>query len=363
MAIRYIIPLGLLAALLSGCAGSDPDPAQDPGAPQALAGTSDLSLLATLDANSSLAAPVPWAVGDWFGVHVFVGMEDTQGVHYNTIVVEETTDTWVLASDDAGAAKQEAAFDFPILGPFRKADLGTSGLGGRWDLLKFPLADGATWSSTVALDPEDPSGGNLKLEFEATFNDRIPTADGPKPGYDIVAVDADARQVLAFDYVPAMGWFTRFQIFDTATEDPLDYFIAARSMGTGHNWRGTYYLDTATPVLQHFNIIGVDPEDPTSPYLEARPYAAFTVSEGATYLYGFIFSFSFTGAHDVILADPANQPREFRSYNVGVAGEGADATIDEAAMPGEWQLLTVGAGVVAGGGAFLWEITETTGTL
>lgn len=358
MAVRPLLVLSCLAATLAGCAGADPAEAADatlldPASPASLAG---------LDRNSSLEAPVPWAVGDWFGVHVFVGMEDQEGTHYNTVVVEETAEAWVLATDDAGAAKEEAVFDFPIMGPFRKADLGTSGLGGRWDLLKFPLSDTATWSSTVAMDPMDPSAA-LELEFEAVFNPRIQTADGPQPGYDIVAVDQDARQVLAFDYVPSVKWFTTFVIFDTATEDPLDFFISARSMGTGDGWTGTYYLDTATPLVQHFNILGVDPTDPTNPIAQPSPHASFVVSETATHLYGFAFSFSFAGAHDIVLVDPANQPREFRSYNVVLAGEDADAFIDEPAIPGTWNLAAAGGGAVAGGGAFLWEITETTGTL
>jgi hypothetical protein len=361
MPVRPLLAFTCLTVmLLAGCAGNDPgaQPA-DAALPAAGSGSVDL---ATLDANSSLQAPAPWALGDWFGVHVFVGMEDTEGTHYNTVVVEETPTAWVLATDDAGAAKEEAVFDFPIMGPFEKDDLGTSGLGGRWDLLQFPLSDKATWSSRVAMDPLDPTMA-LDLEFEATFNPRIQTADGPQPGYDIVAVDEDARNVLSFDYVPSVGWFTRFMILDTATEDPLDYFISARSMGTGHGWKGTYFIDTATPLLQHLSIVGVDPGNPTAPFAQPSPHATFAVSETATYLFGFAFSFSFAGAHEMVLLDPANQPREFRSYNAVMAGEDSEVFIDEAAIAGTWNLMAAGGGVVAGGGAFLWEITETTGTL
>lgn len=349
----------LAALLLAGCAGDAP-----PVAPIDAGLGLDAAVLdtATLDAATPLAAPVPWALGDWFGVHVFVGMDDQEGTHYNTIVVEETADQWVLATDDPAAAKEEAVFDFPILGAFDKADLGTTGLGGRWDLLRFPLSNGSVWSSTVAMDPLDPAAA-LELEFEATFNPAIQTQSGRQPGYDIVAVDADARQVLAFDYVPAVGWFTRFLIYDTSTEDPVDYFISARSMGTGHGWTGTYYRDTATPLVQHISVVGVDPTDPTQPVAQPNPQAQFTVSEGATYLFGFVFSFSFAGAHELVLVDPSNQPREFRSYNAMAAGENADVFVDEAAMPGTWRLVAAGGGLVAGGGAFLWEIAETSGTL
>lgn len=351
--------LALVSLLLAGCAGDAP-----PTAPVEAGLDLDgaLQAVGSLDAATPLAAPVPWALGDWFGVHVFVGMEDQEGTHYNAIVVQETADQWVLATDDADAAKEEAVFDFPIMGAFDKADLGTSGLGGRWDLLQFPLSNGSTWSSTVAMDPLDPSAA-LELEFEATFNPAIPTATGRQPGYDIVAVDSAARQALSFDYVPAVGWFTRFLIYDTGTEDPVDYFISARSMGTGHGWTGTYYLDSAAPLVQHFSIVGVDPTDPAASFVQPNPQASFDVSEGATYLYGFVFSFSFAGAHDIVLVDPANQPREFRSYNAVAAGEDADVFIDEAAQPGTWRLVAVGAGAVSGGGAFLWEITETTGVL
>lgn len=363
MAFRSVLPLlATLAALagLAGCAG-DP-PAQEPAAaadPQVLLADG----ATVLDGNASLAAPAPWSVGDWFGVHVLFGAQDTEGVHYNTVVVEETAEAWTLATDNQAAAKEEAVFDLPILGEFRKADLGTTGLGGRWDLLQFPLSDGATWTSTVALDPQDPEGGTLDLEFEARFNDGIATSSGAKPGYDIRAVDADARQVLSFDYVPGLGWFTRFVIFDTSTEDPVDFFISARSMGAGDGWTGAYYLDTATALVQDFGIVGVDPGNPTSPYAQPSQPVQFTVSADATYLYGFVFAFSFAGANEVVLVDPAGGARAYQSYNAGIAGEDAEAQIDEPAMPGAWKLVNNGAGVVAGGGAFLWEITETSGTL
>jgi hypothetical protein len=360
MSARLLVALLGTALALSGCAGKEAGVADDPStdAASALAAAGEAGTTLT-----ELAAPEPWAVGDWFGVHVFFGTEDTEGIHYNTIVVEETSDAWVLATDNQQAAKEEAVFDLPILGEFRKADLGTSGLGGRWDLLKFPLSDGATWSSTVALDPEAADGGALELEFEATYNAAIATPTGAKAGYDIVAVDADARPVLSFDYVPAVGWFTRFVILDTTTEDPADFFISARSMGTGDGWTGTYYLDTSEALVQHFSIVGVDPEEPQAPYVQPNPQAAFTVGEGTTYLFGFVFSFSFAGAHDVVLVDPAGQPREYRSYNGVLAGEDTEMFVDEPAIPGEWRLAAAGAGVVAGGGAFLWSITETAGTL
>src|SRR5688572_8884812 len=100
MPVRALLAFTTLTVmLLAGCAGNEPGagPA-DAAVPGAVVGSVDL---ATLDANSSLAAPSPWALGDWFGVHVFVGMEDTEGTHYNTVVVEETSTEWVLATDDA----------------------------------------------------------------------------------------------------------------------------------------------------------------------------------------------------------------------------------------------------------------------
>lgn len=356
---RLVLAL-VMAAALAGCTGNGGGPTETTEVPPADAGV----LAATgEDGALELAEPTPWEVGDWFGVHVFFGSADTEGIHYNTVVVEDSGDSWLLATDDANAAKEEAVFDLPILGSFRKADLGTSGLGGRWDLLKFPLSDGATWTSAVPLDTESLDGTATELEFEATFNPAIATPTGSKPGYDIVAVNGDARPVLSFDYVPAVGWFTRFVVLDSATEDPEDFFISARSMGTGDGWTGTYYLDTAEPLVQHFNLIGVDPTDPTAPLLQPNPQATFTVEQGATHLFGFVFSFSFAGAHDVVLVGPDNQPREYRSYSGVVVNEYSEAFIDEPAQPGEWRLVAAGGGLVAGGGAFLWAVTETTGTL
>ena len=74
-------------------------------------------------------------------------------------------------------------------------------------------------------------------------------------------------------------------------------------------------------------IVGVDPSDPTAPYAQPSPPVQFMVGEDATYLFGFVFSFSFAGANEVALVGPDNQPREFRSYNAGVAGEEGDVRI------------------------------------
>src|SRR5688572_29995095 len=118
--MRPIVAVCLLSSLLAGCTGSgdSPSAAVAPGltddltAPLAVVETEDGFVLnRDLLANDTLDAPVPWRVGDWFGVHVLMQGGPSEGTHYNSIVVSETDSDWMLAADNSEAAIDEAVFD------------------------------------------------------------------------------------------------------------------------------------------------------------------------------------------------------------------------------------------------------------
>ncbi len=306
--------------------------------------------------NDTLDKPVPWSIGDRYGVHVFIGPDDTEGIHFNCIVVSETAQDWMLAADTQQAAKEEAVWDYPILGPVSKTQLTTSGFGGDWPLYEFPMSDGKTWTGNIAMGFDK----TMKIEFEAKFNPSITTATSKQPGFDIRGVDSAANLVLEYNYVPELGWFTQFNWYN-----PEDGTLEAKaiSMGFERDWTGTYYLDTAAVEVEHHNLVGVDPDAPGTYYDDATPPSKFQVDADDDYLVGFVFSFAFAGSHVTELVAPDNTERHFPAYSAVAVQEYSEVAIDEAAKPGEWQVATAGAGVVVGGGAFLWTVKENSFTL
>lgn len=370
-------PLALLAALtlmalsLSGCVGQDSGDGSSAGQDDASGPNVDLA------PQDEAAAPV-WQVGQWFGHHVFFGADDSEGEHFNSVVVEASGGTSFLAADDQDVAIGHAFLDFPILGPV-DADISTTGLGMDWEFYQWPLVDNKTWTRTVAF-PDDPelwstmAGLSPEVTYRATYAPEIPTASGGVfPGFEIEATLDDGTPVYTYDYVPAIGWYAHYWLWDFTTEDPGDFVFHSMSMGHGLNWTGTYYIDTIETLAEVLNHV-VPPvnEDgsPNTAFLMANPHTSFTMSEQATYLAGFTFSYAMAGAHDTRLIDPNNEVHEWTATstdNPATGGEGSFVGPDDFlkldAVPGEWQATMVGAGFVAVGGVFVYEIVETAGTL
>ncbi len=345
----------LVAVTLAGCADEPAAPADSsPEEPAAI------PLAGTPKEAPVLEAP-EWRLGDWWGHHIYFGPDDAEGTHINVVAVEENGAAVVLATDDPTAAKEHAIFDFPILGEFSPGIEGT-GFGSEWAIYDFPLSEGHTWRSTLTIpDFEDFETHAFEVEFTATYNPEIPTLQGPKPGYDIVGATPDGLVILSHDYVEEIGWYANFALYNFLTQEPDDVYFSGKSMGFGQNWTGTYYMDEARSLIDHFSAVFPDQEDPAQSTVAPKPHATFTVGDDATYVYGWVFSFAFAGAHETALLDPSGEMHE---YTAAGAPEGfAFDFWDVEAVAGKWELATVGAGVATGGGAFLWEVVEGTGTL
>lgn len=340
----------MLTTTLAGCTTDD-----NPAAALDEPATATEAL--TVDSMANVGAP-QWAVRDWFGHHFFFGPDDDEGVHVNVIVTEDLGSQWFLATDSPEVAKWEAVFDLPITGPLSKADLATTGFSGPWDYYDFPMRDGHSWQGTVSGDFVE---AGEPLTFTATLNERIQTPYGPRPGFDIAGVTGDGFTQVITDYVPELGWYTNFEFYDP--EEPDAYQFKSISMGFGSNWTGTYYVDTATELVQHIDITAANPDDPAASSVSPSPHATFTVSEAANYITGFYFDFAFAGAHDTEVIDPNNERHQFTVTDTGAAGAGTADLIDLPLVAGEWRIVSGGAGVAHGSGLLLWEVLETAGTL
>ncbi|MDX1612199.1 MAG: hypothetical protein R3185_07500, partial [Candidatus Thermoplasmatota archaeon] len=247
------------------------------------------------------------------------------------------------------------------LGTFAKDDLATTLNGDPYTWYSFPLSNGTTWEASFDLG--NLVGGQpqvVDLTFEATYNPSIPTKDGEFPGFDVVGYTAEGNLTMEYDYVPAIGWFGHLFIYNPHS-DGDDWVLHLMTMGSGTNWTGTYYVDEARPLFEANTDTFVNPEDPGANQVGAPIMGSATVSEEATYVTGFLYSYAFAGASDTSVVDPDHERHGFTS--VGAPFSFAFAFVDVDAKPGDWYLESTGAGVAAGGGAFLYEIVETTGTL
>ncbi len=351
-----MLAVALMALLLAGCADEKPSTAEVEQQPN-----DALAVLAAQNEGPPTVEAPEWKIGDWWGHHIYFGPDDAEGIHINVIMVDQAGSNAVLATDDPTAAKEHAIFDFPILGEFGPGIEGT-GFGGQWKIFDFPLSEGHTWRTQITIpDFNDFDDHVFDVEFTATYNPEISTLQGPKPGYEILGSTADGVLLLAHDYVPEIRWYANFVLYNFMTDDPEDVFFSGKSMGSGENWKGTYYVDEARELVQHLSMIYPSEADPTSPTVQPKPHSTFTVSDDATYIYGWIFSFAVGGAHETMLVDPAGNTHPYTAAGTPAGGEGD--FWDEEALAGKWELVTAGAGIATGGGAFLWEVVETTGTL
>lgn len=355
-----LVLLSLLTASVAGCVEqplatplASPTSSEGPGTVASSAWT------------ASDEAPAPaWNVGTWFGHHVFFGAADNEGQHYNTIVTSTDGEHYFLASDDDAAAKDEAAFDIPILGPVRKTDLRVTGLGGEWDFFRFPMKDGLTWTSTFTVDMPDEYR-SYELTHVAKFNPAIETPYGPRPGWDIEAHTADHQRLLFYDYVPDLGWYAHLFVYELETPDETDFVFHVMSMGRGTGWTGSYFAYESKPLLQAIRGFAPSqnfpPEVPPEPFIEPEPLMTFTMDEGSTSLFGFIFAVAFVGVAQLVLIDPNGDLHEFRAVGTPEGEDGGD--VEYPAVPGEWRLVSVGAGAVWIEAAFLWQLTAAHGEL
>lgn len=353
---RLACALVLLLAGAAGCIGGDADRTADANQTpvestdtQTPASTAD----ATIGPDTVVEGP-EWSVGQWFGYHVFFGENDTEGIHYDSAVVDDTGDAWRLAPADPFLSKIEAVQDLPFLGTFSKRDLSTTSGGEPFQWYDWPLEANKTWTDTASVFGEE-----VEVTFNVTYAPSIETQDGSHPGFEITGVTDDGERYIDYDYVPNLGWFGHLFLYelDGEPEDDPSWYLHIMTMGAGNAWTGTAYVDEATQLVDHFN--GVAP-----PFLvEPNPHASFTVTDEATHLLAFAWSSAATGAHETMLVAPNGTAYPLTAAAGPMGFSAASQQILQPASPGQWELATAGAGQWAAGGVSAWETVETAYTL
>lgn len=339
---------------LAGCSEEAPKALDVELPTDAVASQDGRDLRTDLTAADQLPGPA-WRVGDWFGHHIFFGPEDTEGTHINVIVTQDLGDSWHLVSEDAEVSMYEAMMDIPLAGALSKDDLDTTAFGGAWEVYDFPMTHNKTWAGTLTADV----GRSYDVTFTATYQASFATALGNRPGFRITGADAQGRTVVETDYVPALGWYTRFDAYDPDSETPDVPAFRSISMGAGHDWAG----ELVEYEVQGFLSVATNlhPGAPGAP----GQAETFAVGADATHVAGFLYSYASTGASALRLVDPAGAVRVEQTNahpeTSGGVGTGDLYVLDAAA--GDWNLAWTGPAVASGFGAMLWSLREVPSSL
>jgi hypothetical protein len=353
--VPRLAPLALAAfLLLSGCAGKSPeaDAGLDGSGDEPGGGQGSGSEAGTV---TSIAAPT-WSVGQWWEWQTRFG----DGAADDTFcsIVTATGSGYTLATEKDGMAKEDAAFNHPLLGSIRQGDLAFDAWAdAAWSVLDFPLTDGKTYTKTIpniAWDVFLPSD-TVDVRFAATFLE----GDGAQQ----VGLRGTNGEHLLVDavYDSGTGWFSRLDFYDVDPgQEALE--VGWTAVATGTNYTGPYFHATAEPLLVWFDGLGFD-DDPTQggqPFANPNPYATFTVAGGENHrLYGALVAEAVAGGRAVVLIGPDHQARHVEVVDPVADGDGMVLWLDEPALAGQWHIASAGAGGFSGGFAELYEVVLT----
>lgn len=346
MLARLAVLLGLLAATLAGC--SDP-PAVDDLVGDDDAGDVDLAAVTTAQ------APV-WSIGQYWDHRWYFGPQDTSGFVVKAIVVENGSNGYRLATDEAIDAASHASFYFHDQGTMSTSDWTVRDADGAFTFpwYSFPLTDGKSWSAREE---------NLDFNLQRVSRDLVMTAsaiNGTDGAFLIEARDGGGLRA-RYDYQPSLGWFSEYTAFDPTVEDEGQWQVRMVNEAQGKGWTGTWYAARADFLLNAFTHLV-----PTAPAAPPPPWS-FTVTEAHTHVLALAYTFAAAGASAAELVAPDGQ--HWEAYTVAdqdgtVLAAANPGQLYIPAVPGEWRFATTGAGAfVAGGGCFAFGVTLESGTL
>lgn len=369
----FIVALLLAATALAGCAGSGDEPAADADEPACEGGfcgqeTVDAGdgrdLRTDLTVEDAVPAPA-WEVGDVFEQHMFFGKDDLEGTHIQTMVVETDGSGSVLATSDEEAARFEATYDYPILGRIG-AQLETTAFGSDWSwMYRFPLQDGATWTGSVEglINWNTYNFSGFDITLQATYDEAIDTPHGDFPGLWIEGTTEDGELLARYNYVPAIGWFSHFWLYDWDTQEPEDFMFHAMSMGTSKNYTGPFYQAEAEAVMDDFFGVFPNPGNPAGSVQGQPGPRDFTVPESDRVM-GIAVPIAFPGRTEIVVTEPDEDQTTYAYQQLGADGPGFDVYfIDQETEVGGWQAEFRNAAVFTG--AYLWlsAVTVEEGSL
>ncbi|HUR26351.1 MAG TPA: hypothetical protein VM327_10105 [Candidatus Thermoplasmatota archaeon] len=360
MLVRTALAVSLLALGLAGCS-SDP-PAADDGTPTPADGSGSGPGPGAGDGAAVDGSAPQWTVGQWWDHKWFFGTTASEPFTVKTIVAEDLGPSFLVATDDNLTSALHGAFLFPTLGVFPKGEVTATVGDSSWPWYHFPLSDNQTWTDTiVSRDGSGTASSGFSITATVHAAAEIVTTVGTKPGFEVEARSA-GKLFARYDYVPAIGWFSRATFYDVAATEETPQFILETSQ-VGQDYRGPYFDSVGDVLSTHFNLLV--PTAPSPP----NPTSTFAVTESHTQVLAVMFSFAAAGAHTTELVAPDG--RHWTSFQASDQDGGNLDSIGPAgglvfvpAVAGDWRVVTAGAGAfVAGGGLQAYGITQRAGQL
>jgi hypothetical protein len=341
--MRAWLALALLLPLLAGCTGS---------------GSTSSTSVAAASSSGALqdhTAQAPaWKVGQSWDHRFYLGQNDTKGVLATVVVARDQGASWLLATPSNLTAALHAAFYFPDLGTFTKADLAGSDGGRSFPWYHFPLSDGKTWTAN-----EKNVGFDLKpVSYDVSCAAKLVPGAAGQPDRFTVTCTTGGKLRSIYDYDPTVGWFTEFRSYDTsAAHTPDQWQVRIAQEALRFNAQGTVYSDKADFIANIQSVF--------APGAVPSPANSFTMTADHTFLLGFLLSFASDGVQNTELYDPMlRRVTGYQAFNspVNSFADGPDILFTPG-VAGDWHVLSYGAGAVAGGLFLGWGIHQETLTI
>ncbi len=303
--------LAVIAVLaFSGCIGAEPLKEGTTTTANVEAGAVLLGdNAAMMEAARLLPIDAPtWAVGDAWTIESF-GF----ATHTCTLVVVDASPDYVLAPTCQESAILDATYDVSYLGRIRARDLAGSQQGDPVRFFDFPLTDGKKWTTTW---------DRQEITLTATFAPTIAAPGlGSAPGFTITGATSEGEPYVAYDYSPALKWWTTLDFFD--------YGIRVKSFQS--NWTGTYKTAAANPVFTYASSV---------PGFFVPPASTFTVNEDQTALVVMLIGQFGGHAYTARLVDPAGSTPWDRTSSAQNGSTFDVTNLDP--TPGQWTFAASG---------------------
>jgi hypothetical protein len=324
----------LLAGLLSGCTSATMD---DDVAPSHGNEARSTDPPAVADA---------WTAGQWFAYDV-----RTEYGLTGTVTAVAGNETGHFLAGERDWSLQEATSDLPILGHIDASTGRTTAFGADWDLLQLPVEANETWIVKVRL----PTGVGEPADTELWVSGRwstLPEAAqgaGDESGWLVEALDASGAMRVRAGYSPRLGVVTSLEIFGDFAEPVWRAQIEA----TGPAWGKSAWSATAAVLVAEYTLVAPNVEAPASPYVDPAWADSFQPSSGADAVFGYLIAYTFGGMQTLSVTEP-----DGKAHPAVAAGvDSLNVTvIDLPSQPGDWTASSAGAGFVAFGGIYLWEV-------
>jgi hypothetical protein len=222
------------------------------------------------------------------------------------VVYDNSNGNYFVGTDSRDHALVHSVYNInPMLGRMTVDNLDVYENGEPKSLYQFPLTDGASWQNTLH---------EKSYDVEASTS-----GDGE---FSIIAVAEDGS-ILAYDYDPAVNWFTYFTIIDRNGND----IFSLELIEHGYDYKGTVYFMRATDLYSSSSLATDNGEFTVSGHSKYGDFDHIAVGIKSTQNYRMI---------NTVLTSPSDRHYRIGSGNFEITeiqAENGDWTASVYSMP------------------------------